>query len=294
MLDRALSLAEDSRTHGDAERLRSLRRFLLLYGAARSWMWLRFLDSPVATVDSDWVVGPALLLTGCALASFLPRWERTAAVAALPLLLIQLFVTFPFADNHFFVELSSLAIVCLAVDRADDAWVVAGVRWLCVIVLFWTGMQKAFYGHYWHGDYLAFMAGTDDRFGALLGPILGQDVLATLQGFDPLRTDAGPYRVASWPLRFGSNAVVLGELSLPFLLMHPRTRRFAAVAALVLVLTIQSGAREVGFALLFTNLLLLFLPSNWNGRLLPVYAAILALGLLLAALGSPWLQPGSL
>jgi hypothetical protein len=294
VLDRALSLAGDSRPDGEAERLRSLRRFLLLYGAARSWMWLRFLDSPVATVDPDWIAGSALLLTGCAVAGFVPRWERTAAVAALPVLLIQLCVTFPFADNHFFVELMSLAIVCLAVDRADDAWVVAGVRWLCVIVLFWTGLQKAFYGHYWHGDYLAFMAGTDDRFATLLGPILGQDVLGTLQGFDPLGTDAGPYRVASWPLRLGSNAVVLGELGLPWLLMHPRTRRFAAVAALMLVLTIQSGAREVGFALLFTNLLLIFLPSNWNGRLLPLYGSILALGLLLAALGSSWLPPGSL
>jgi hypothetical protein len=66
-----------------------------------------------------------------------------------------------------------------------------------------------------------------------------------------------------------SNAVWIAEFVLPFGLLARATRVAAAAAAAALVVAIQLGAREAGFALLFVNLLLLFFPSRVARALLP-------------------------
>jgi hypothetical protein len=78
-----------------------------------------------------------------------------------------------------------------------------------------------------------------------------------------------------------SNAVWIAELVLPFGLLARATRTGAAAAAAALVVAIQLGAREAGFALLFVNLLLLFVPSRVAHALLPAWLALL--GFTLAA-----------
>jgi hypothetical protein len=80
-----------------------------------------------------------------------------------------------------------------------------------------------------------------------------------------------------------SNAVWIAELVLPFGLLARRTRLAAAATATALVVAIQLGARETGFALLFVNLLLLFAPPRVARVLLPPFLALL--GVALAAAG---------
>ena len=276
---RLLSFADESAPALVAPKLRSFRRFLLLYGAARSALWIPFLDrEPVPFVVA------ALWLALCAALAFRPQTEHLAPRLALPALVLQLLLTWPLTDNHFHLETLALALVCLA-DRGrpeDDALVLQGLRWLCAIVLFQTGLQKLLYGHYLTGDFLAFMVGTQDRFGDLFGLLLPAEAVSTLRGHDIFRTGAGPFRVDSLPLLLASNAVWIAEIALPPLLLWRRTRTAAMALALLLVVGIQSGAREFGFMLLFSHLLLLFAPGNWVGRLLPVVAAVLLLAILLA------------
>jgi hypothetical protein len=158
--------------------------------------------------------------------------------------------------------------------------VLAGLRWLTVLVLFHTGLQKLLYGHYWRGDFLAFMVGRGERFADLFRWILPPAEIARLASHDPFREGAGPYRVSEPLFVAASNLVWIAEVALPAGLILRRTRAAAAFAALAFVLVIQLGAREMGFALLFGNLLLLFAPAGLAARLLPLWLGFLGLTLL--------------
>jgi len=293
-LSRLLSCAGETDPALTESKLRAFRRFLLLYSAARSALWIPFLDR-----DPSGFIAAALWLALCAALVFRPQTEHWAPRLALPALALQLFLTFPLTDNHFYLEVLALCLVCLAGrGRAeDDALVLQGLHWLCAIVLFQTGLQKLLYGHYLTGDFLAFMVAAQDRFGDLFGLLLSADTVVALRSHDVFRTGAGPFRVDSLPLVVASNAVWIAELVLPGLLLWRRTRTAAMWAALALVVGIQTGAREFGFMILFSNLLLLFAPGNWNGRILPILGIVFVLAILLVFGLMPidnFLDPGSL
>jgi hypothetical protein len=284
-LDRALALAADARPELAGERLRALRRFLLTWGAVRSWVWLAF----GAPVDQTVLALAATALTAAAALAFTRRFERIAPVVALAALLAELFATLPLTHNHFFVELYAVAILALGGGNPDeDPRTVAGLRWLVALVLLHTGLQKLLYGHYLHGDFLAFMVGRGDRFADLFRWTLPESEVARLASYDPFREGAGPYRVAETSFVVLSNLVWIAEIGLPVALLVRRTRVFAAAAAIAFVVALQLGARELGFALLFGNLLLIFAPPRWATRVLP-----LSLGVLAVTLAAAWgLLPG--
>jgi hypothetical protein len=258
-------------------------------------VWLR-LDAPI---DATLLALSAAVLTAAAALAFAPRLEHHAARLALPALVVQLVASFPLAPNHFFVELYAVGLLALAGRDARDApLVLAGLRFTTALVLFHTGLQKVLYGHYFHGDFLAFMVGSastsggpehGDRFADLFAWILPRSEVLRLQGYDPFRDGAGPYRVAQPLFVALSNAIWIAELLLPIGLLRRSTRTVAVLAALALVLAIQLGAREMGFALVFVNLLLLFAPASWALRALPFSGAILLLALAAGGLG---LAPG--
>lgn len=298
MVERLLGLAGDADPDVVRAKLRAFRRFALLHGAARSWLWIALVPED-ATPGGPLAAPAAAALSLCLGLAFTRRWEQLAPRLALPVLGLQLLWTFPLSDNHFFLEVVAVTLLCLdgGEDPQDEALVLQGLQWTTALVLFHTGLQKALYGAYFQGDFLAFMIGVQDRFAAPFAWLVPADEIARLQGYDPMQTGAGPYRVAGWPLRLVSNAVWLAELALPALLLWRRTRAAATLAALALVLAIQLGAREAGFALLFGNLLLLFAPTALNARLLPVAAAayVWALGAAAGLLpGGGWLDPGYL
>jgi len=168
-------------------------------------------------------------------------------------------------------------------SRPDRALALQGLRWLAAIVLFHTGLQKLLYGHYFHGDFLAFMVGTQERFARLFQFLLPAAEVARLQAIDPWQTGAGPYRTGVAPFVVASNAVVLAELVIPALLIAPRTRLWGAAGAMALMAGIQLGALELGFAVLFLNLLLLSAPQRWARIGLPILAAMLLYALGAAA-----------
>jgi hypothetical protein len=281
LADRALALAADDAPDEAVARVRALRRFVLAWGFVRTMVWLGA-DAPV---DPRGLAVSAALLAVAAGLTFVPRLEHVAARVALPALAVQLALTFPLTNNHWFLELYAVTLLALAGAGGRDApLVLCGLRWLAALVLFQTGLQKLFYGHYFAGDFLAFMVGRGERFAALFQGLLPAAEVARLQGYQPLHEGAGPYRVAMPLFVAVSNAVWIAELALPFGLLWRRTRTVAAAAALAFVLALQLGARELGFALLFANLLLLFAPARWATRLLPLFLALLVLMLAATAL----------
>jgi hypothetical protein len=284
-IDRVLALAADGAPDAAAARLRALRRFLLAWGAVRSWVWLVF-DPPGAAAP---LAASAAVLSVAAALAWLDRAEHHAARLALPALLVELAATLPLTPNHFFLELYAVALLALAGPLGRDApLVLSGLRWLVAIVLFHTGLQKLLHGYYPTGDFLAFMVGRGDRFADLFRWLLPAAEVARLESYEPLRSGAGPYRVTAPLFVLVSNAIWIAELVLPFGLVARRTRLAAATAATALVVAIQLGAREAGFALLFVNLLLLFVPPRVARALLPAFLALLAFAL--AAAGG--LVPG--
>lgn len=279
VLARWLALAADPGDEPAAARLRPFLRFVLIWGAARTWIWLA-LGAPL---DPILLALSGAALTAAAGLACAPRFEHGAARVALPALFAQLAAGFALAPNHFFVELYAVALLALA--GRDAALALHALRWLAAIVLFHTGLQKLLYGHYLRGDFLAFMVGRGERFADLFAWILPAAEVARLQALDPLRDGAGPFRVAQPLFVALSNGVWLAELALPPALLARATRRVAAAAAVAFVLALQLGARELGFALVFGNLLLLFAAPAWSRRALPPSAAVALAAFAAGALG---------
>lgn len=250
----------------------ALRRFVLLFAAARSWLWLAF------NRDLDPGSLAAVALSGCAALAWWPRGRTWAPRLALPVLLLQLVWTLPLTNNHFFLELACVALLALvSADGDGEELALDAIRWVTVLVLVHTGVQKVLHGLYFHGEFLAFMAARADRFADAFRWLVPADELARLARLaaEP-RAGAGPFRVDSTPFVVVANLVWIVEIVLGVLLVPRRTRTVAAIAALAFVLAIQLGARELGFALLFANLLLAFLPRAIGGAALTPLALLFA------------------
>lgn len=286
LLDRLLAVAGDRARTDTAERLRWFRRALVAWSVARTIVWTT-LDAPL---DPTVLAATLVLLVVAFGLAWAPDRETLASRVALPALLAQLALTLPLTPNHFFLEVWATAFLAFA-DRARhaDALVLAALRWLTAIVLFVTGCQKLAYGHYRHGDFLAFMVGRGDRFADLFAWVLPADEIARLAGYDPFRGGSGPYRVANVPFVAMSNLVWIAELALPAGLLAARIRTLATGAAMIFIAALQLGAREAGFATLFLNLLALFGPAPFaKGVACATLAALAAVAL--AGLG---ILPGS-
>lgn len=287
---------------GDAALVRgkldALRRFLLLYGATRSWLWLAV--DRRGELDPGALVLSAVVLSAAAALAFVPRLAGWAARIALPALALQLWLTLPVTNNHFFLEVVCVALVALVGPQGsaeEERWVLAGVVWIAALVLLHSGLSKLTYGLYFRGELLSFLIGRGGRFADAFRWVVPDDEVARLASYDPMQAGAGPYRAASLPLVVLSNLVWIAEVALAPLVVLRRTRTVAALLALLLILVIQVGAREIGFALLYGYLLLACLPSPVARVVLPPIAAACAWALAAAAgllPGLAWLETTNL
>ncbi|MGH7786114.1 MAG: hypothetical protein ACRERC_04560, partial [Candidatus Binatia bacterium] len=267
---RLLDLADDDARGAQSAILRAFRLFLLFHVATRTWFW--FLREPHD--DTAFRVTLAALLTLCALLAVRPGWQRRATVAALAVLACKLVDSFPSTSNHFFIE-----ILCVALLAAFDlesgeerALCLVTLRWVVVLVLFWTGLQKVLYGTYFDGQFLGFSIATRASFADLFQWILPAAEIDRLRGLRPIGVGSGPFAFQS-PLGWlVSNGVYVFEIVAPALLLVRRTRPWAAVAVIAFTALIEIGAREFLFGALFVNLLLLFFARPVNRALLPAFA----------------------
>lgn len=241
---------------------------LSIHVAARLWISANELDTSRMVL--------AGVLTICAAAVLLRRYVRIALVVVALIELERLVSTFPFSANHSMIEF--LAVTALACFNLRDAkerdTVLQGLRLGTAIILFHTGFQKFLYGTYFDGMFLGYEIAKGDRFAQLFQWVLPAEEFSRLLAFDVDTAGAGPFSVQSPLFLLISNSVYVFECGVPFLLIWRRTRLWAGVAALGFTLGIQLGAREFMFGLLYSNLMLLFLPFALNRYLIPLFALI--------------------
>lgn len=253
---------------------RGFQLFVLLHVSARTLLW--------ALKDDDHLALRLALPAGLALcfaaAALRPAWARRATLAALLLLSTKLFASFPSTSNHFFIEYCCVALLafCDLSDAGERALALNAARWLMLIVLFWSGVQKVLYGTYFNAAFLGFSVAHKPSFEALFRWLLPADELARLQGLRATSVGAGPYAIASPLALLIANGSYLFEIVAPFLLLWRRTRPWAVLATVGFLVCIELGARELMFGALFVNLLLLFVPRPINRTLLPGFAALYA------------------
>ena len=265
-----LMQGDEAGLHG---RLQTFARFLLIHLATRDL--IRSLEGN--TAHQPWAIGFGL----CFLLSLHPTTFRPALWGALALGTWKFADIFPGNSNHFFLEYLCLLFMGLINwSRDDDRHsLIRALRWIPVLVLFWSGVNKIVYGTYFNGAFLASVIG-QRGFESVFGMLLPAEELKTLLA----TTGRGPYQFSAWPGILASNAVYMGEILAASLLLIPRTRALGLAFALVVVAGIELGARELMFGLLVTNLLALFLAGRVGQRILLGSAAAYAI-LILGKIG---------
>jgi len=268
-------------------KFRWLRNFLVVHVAAERWMHLASQGAVVESLASQPLSSAlTLLLLPLAAAVWIPRLAEPAARLAVAMAAGVSLLSFPTVPNHHLVELvclGVLAIVRLA-DAGERRLAFAACRWMVLLVLVYSGLQKLVTGLWIRGDVLGYMIATQDRFATGLGPLVPAAELERLRAMADSSIGAGPYAVDSPLVVALSNAVWLGEMALPLFLVYPRTRPVAAAAAVALVGAIEFGAREIFFGCLFVNLLLSFFERDLLRWSVPA-SVVLYAGLLTARLG---------
>ncbi len=265
-----------------APKLLAFRRYVLLHLCVESWFRYT-VEMPHRYPDIVF----ALLFTFCLGFGWSRRSARSAGKICFIFVLAQIVWWFPNTANHLYLE--GVIVLLLALFDPDDpeeaSLALHGLRWLPVLVLFYSGLKKLLYGYYFDGTFFGQMISSDKRFAEFFKLLLGpEEHLRLVRLFYPGEIGSGPYRIDAPIGYLLSNVTWLGEMLLPLGLLVPRLRRVALVLCFLLLLGIELAAREVFFGALFTSLLLLFAPRDLNRRLFPLFLLFL-LWMLLVSMG---------
>jgi len=257
----------------------AFRTLLLAHLAVQAWAWsVHELPPPYTFPPLTMRVAAVWFTFLCGISLATDR-GRLACALALPAFAAAVAWTFPVTANHWYLALVLLGL-CSVFDperEGESVLLIQGLRWLAVLVFFWAGAQKLLHGLYFRGEFMTWMiANGVERWSDIFGWMLPDGEVERLRALRRYQPGAGPYRVDSALFLLANNAVWVGELALAVLMGWRRTRQLAAFAAIALVFTIQTAPREFMFALLYTNLLLLFVRGEPNRRLLPLFLAAYA------------------
>jgi hypothetical protein len=275
---RVLAATDDTDRSSQAALARAFQLFLLLHVATRTLLWtIRAQQAGGAWLAGRYAMSAALIAAGLT-AWRVPRRARAAIWLALVVLTIKLATSFPSTSNHFFIEYLCMALLALCdLDAPGErALLLSAVRWLTLIVFFWSGMQKVLYGTYFNASFLGFAISTKASFAALFRWVVPAAEVARLRALRPVAPGVGPFAIQAPLALVMANGVYLFEIAAPLFLLLRRTRTIAAVVTIGFVFCIEAGALELMFGALFLNLLLLFLPRPINRLLLPGFAALYA------------------
>lgn len=272
LTDRILAFTDEADSALAAEKIRAFQIFLLMHVTARLWIWaLRPRD--ISALPQTLA---AVLITGCFVLGFSRRWARTATIVAAATLFVKIVATFPHTSNHAFLEWLCMTLLALLDPRspANATLVLQTYRWILVIVLFWSGVQKLLHGTYFDARFFGVAIAQAPNFADIFRPLLAPEELDRLIASNPRRVGAGPFAIQSFLVVVLSNATYLFEIAAGPLLLIKRTRVATTFLCLAFLVFIEAGAREIMFGAVFMNLLLLFPRSNWNRPLLPIFALL--------------------
>ena len=267
-VDRVLGATDDSEHARHAQLVNAFRIFLLAHVATRLYFWA----VPWANDYPRVKIGLAVAGVVALIAGFFPRLARAGTLLAATALWIKLFLSFPWASNHSAIEIVFMTLLALFDLRSEEGrslFLQAG-RWIIVIILFCTGLQKLMYGTYFDGQFLGIQIAMDSKFTRLFEDLLPAVELERLLSMTPDNVGSGPYAVRSTFFVLVSNLVWVFELVAPVFLLMKRTRAVAVLAVILFTVALQAGAREFMFGLLYVNLVMLFTTRGWIRSLLPV------------------------
>ncbi len=273
-VDRWLGLVGRDGEELSESKVRTFRRYLLLALAVEFWELIGYWRfQPLFGVH----LAVAILAIAVCAWGWVHRRGRGATVAMLVLVLVDQSMAFPENANHQYLY---VILLCLMVFFDPDVveervTLLQCLRWLAVIGLAWAGLQKVLYGYYFGGEFLAYAIAQTSRFADLFGWLIPPEELVRLQELRP-GPGAGPYRVESVGFILVSNLAYLLEIAVAVMLIVPRLRRLAFLAAIGYVIAIELGARELFFGGLMINLLLLFASRDLNRKCLPLFVLLYA------------------
>ena len=283
----ALAWTAEPATETVHRNLRALRVLVIGHWAVEWLSWAVAPLPPPATLPV-WLsatAGGVLVLLTAGAATARGRW---CAALAFPLALFGCVTLFPLLPNHTALATMLLGLLALLeVEGEEGVLLLSTVRLMTALIFVWAGVQKAVHGLYFRGEFLTWMiAHGPDAWRSFFGLMLPADEIARVAALPRFGVDIGPYRIASLPLVFASNAVWAGEIALGVAMLWRRVRTAAVLGALALVFLIQSAPHEWMFALLYAELLTLLLPGAVLARAMPFL--LVAYAYLLAALaGAP-------
>ncbi len=265
--------ADDSRQR--RSKLRAFEIILLLHVCTSTWWWA---GGGWWKPTGDWSWIDASLLATLVFSTALtalglhPR-SREIALPGIAVLHATVIVnTSPETANHTYLEFFTLVLLAFFRHReeSEEQLLLGSLRWVAVVVFFYAGLQKLTHGYYADGIFLAFQL-QNPGFAAGLGWLVSTEELARIGAYTHAVGD-GPYRIASPFLWVLSNSVYLWEMSVGALLALPRTRFLAVCASAVFLIITEAMAHEFFFGALYINVLLLFLRTDLNRRLIWVFA----------------------
>jgi hypothetical protein len=295
-IDRFLGLTGRDDDEVAVRKLRAMRRLVLMTLAFEGWVALRYVpysESP------GFHAAIASALGVFALLGWHDRFALVSVGGALALELLTVVSVFPHNANHQYLAIVLLVLIALAfsgsgagasggvpagagsgadtargprVDPADARAAVAAMRWVVLAGLAWSGVMKLRYGYWLGGEFLSYQIATDPGFARVFAPIVPDAEWTRLVALEN-RIGAGPFRAQAPLLVAVSNLTWLAEIALPIGLLGlfgSRTRTFAMVASIALMIAIQAGAREIFFGGIMVGGLLLFARRDRVSPLLPV------------------------
>ncbi len=287
-MQRFLALVGPEERSFQASKIHALRLFLLIHLTVQSLHWIHT-SGGFRHLGANFVLLSGFLL--CLVGVLQPHTRRAATAVAALLQWSILIYAFPYCANHLLLEVVSLSVLAFLDTENPEEGELAleWCKWLAVIVLFYSGLQKLFRGTYDEAEFLGFMMAKGGRFTEFFQFFVPAQELERLSSIGEVQPGAGPYAVNSPLLRLLSHAAYLSEIGLAALLLWPRARPFAAAAAIALVASIEIAAREFFFGCLFVSLLLLFFRRDFNRMVLPGFALFyLLLMVIRFVVGSNW------
>jgi len=276
MVDRFLNFMsmDDRESHGS--KLASFNLILLLTIAVHQVADERFLS--------------AVLILACALVGLIERYRRGATAVVFSLLLVRYGSEFPSVANHSYLELLLLSLY-LWIDSSkteEKELFLQTCRWLTVIIFFYSGVQKLWYGEYFDGRYMAYLAGMADRSKTAFELLIPPEEMVRLISYKR-EAGSGPFLIDSTIFKVLSNSAWISEIGLSLLLLFRRAWPLTVACAIANMVVIEFIAREFIFGVMMVSLLFLFCRRDMNRPLLLVYILFLSYFVAVRLGWVPWL-----
>ena len=232
-------------------------------------------------------VGNTLVGIIAAVAALFTPLRRAAFAVLFVNLTTIVWRDFPATGNHAYLETMIAGFLALLDpdEEVERTAILRALGWTAIVVLLASGVHKLVQGYYFRGQYLAY-ATWIESFRTVIAPLAGPDEFVRFIKYSGVVGD-GPYISKSPALLAASNLVYLAEIGLALMLIVRRTRTFAVLATVAMLVGIEVAAREFFFGMVFINLVMLLAPSDLHRRIEPFAMVALVALLVLRFVWAP-------